>query len=118
MKIEDFISRNSLRERLNGDFKLFAELAELFIKESPNLLDAVEKAVKTKNGEKIGKAAHTIKGAISNFSADTAYQAALNLESLGKNNELGMVDSAFKTLQNEVAHMNKALLMLMAENQL
>ena len=118
MEIEDFINRSALRERLNGDFKLFAELAGLFIKESPNLLDAVEKAVKTKNGEKIGKTAHTIKGAISNFSADTAYNAALNLENLGKNNELGMVDSAYKTLREEVDHMKKALLMLIAENQL
>jgi two-component system sensor histidine kinase/response regulator len=117
MEIEDFINRSALRERLNGDFKLFAELAELFIKESPNLLHAVEKAVKIKNGEKIVKTAHTIKGALSNFSADSAYNAALMLENLGKNSELGMVDSAYGILKEEVEQMKKALLMLIAENQ-
>lgn len=118
MKIEDIINKNSLSERLDGDFELFKELSELFIQESVNLLDAVEKAVKTKNGEKIGKTAHTIKGAISNFSADKAFNSALDLERLGKNNELDKVETAFKNLKKEIKQMQKALSILMTEGHL
>ena len=118
MKIEDIININSLNERLDGDFELFKELSELFITESVNLLEAVENAVKAKNGEKIGKAAHTIKGAISNFSADRAFYAALALERLGKNNELDKVETAFIDLKKEIEQMQKALSFLMSEGHL
>ncbi len=118
MKIEDIIDRNTLRERLNGDFKLFSELAGLFIKESPTLLNEVEMAVLVKNGKSIGKAAHKIKGAISNFSANSAYTAAANLEKFGKNDELDLVGTAFEALKTEVGQLNQALVMLMAEDHL
>lgn len=118
MDIEKIINTNALKDRLENDFELFKELAELFIKESPKLLAAVEEAVKNKNALKIGKTAHTIKGAISNFSAEKAYQAALNLEKIGINNELDKVESALINLASEVTEMQKALSAMMAENHL
>ncbi|OHD68951.1 MAG: hypothetical protein A2W19_06930 [Spirochaetes bacterium RBG_16_49_21] len=118
MKIEDIINREALSERLDNDFELFKELAELFIKESPNLLAAVEDAVTIKNGEKIGKTAHTLKGAIANFSADTAYQSALTLEKIGKNNQLAKAETALQNLKHELKQMTEALSRLMAEDRL
>jgi two-component system sensor histidine kinase/response regulator len=118
MKVEDIINRDSLRERLEGDFDLFVELAELFAKESSNLLAAVEDAVKNKNGEKIGKSAHTIKGAISNFSADKAYQAALTLERIGKDGDLEKSDEALESLKKEIDRMKAALSLMIADEHL
>jgi two-component system sensor histidine kinase/response regulator len=118
MKIEDIINRDSLRERLEGDFGLFVELAELFARESPNLLAAVEDAIKSKNGEKIGKSAHTIKGAIANFSADKAYQAAFALEKIGKEGNLDKTKEALVNLKNEIDRMKAALSLVIAEKHL
>ena len=118
MNIEDYINRKALRERLEGDFNLFKELAQLFISDSPKLVSAVENAIGSKNSEKIGKTAHTIKGAIANFSAEKAYNAALDLEKIGKNSEFDKMERAFQSLQLEIENMREALKLLIEENNL
>jgi two-component system, sensor histidine kinase and response regulator len=118
MIIEDYINRKALCERLDKDFDLFKELAQLFFTDSPRLLSAIEEAISNKNGEKIGKSSHTIKGAVANFSAEKAFDAALTLEKIGKNNEMDKVDSAFKYLSGEIENMRKALSLILEENHL
>jgi|RifCSP16_2_1023846.scaffolds.fasta_scaffold319428_1 HPt (histidine-containing phosphotransfer) domain-containing protein len=118
MIIEDFINRKALSERLDKDFELFKELAQLFFTDSPKLLNAIEEAVRNKNGEKIGKASHTIKGAVANFSAEKAFEAALVLEKIGKSNNLDNADDAFNSLSAEIENMRKALKLMLDDNQL
>jgi len=112
MNPEDHINIKALDERLGGDFSFFKELAGLFLSDSPRLLSAIEEAVKGGNGEKIGKTAHTMKGAVANFSAERAFAAALELEKVGKNNELEKVDDAYKKLADEIGRMREALKIL------
>jgi two-component system, sensor histidine kinase and response regulator len=118
MKIEDYINRKALNDRLDGDFDLLKELAELFLSDSPKLLAAIKEGIQNKSGEKIGKSAHTIKGAVANFSADKAYNAALELEKLGKNNELDKIDDAYAQLSEEIDNMRAALKLLIEDKKL
>jgi two-component system, sensor histidine kinase and response regulator len=118
MKIEDYINRRALNDRLDGDFDLLKELAELFLSDSPKLLDAIRDAISSKSGEKIGKSAHTIKGAVANFSADKAYNAALELEKLGKNNEMDKIDAAYAHLAEEIDNMRAALKLLIEDKKI
>jgi two-component system, sensor histidine kinase and response regulator len=118
MKAEDYINKKALSERLDGDFDLFKELAQLFLSDSPKLISAIEDAINNKNSEKIGKSSHTIKGAVANFSAEKAFTAALELEKIGKNHELDKVDDAYKKLLEEIENMRKALQVMMDENRL
>ncbi len=118
MKIEDYINRKALNDRLDGDFDLLKELTELFFSDSPKLLDVIQEAIRTKIGEKIGKSAHTIKGAVANFSADRAYTAALELEKIGKNNELDKAEEAYSRLSAEIDNMKAALKLLIEEKKL
>ena len=118
MKIEDYINRKALNDRLDGDFDLLKELADLFLSDSPRLLDAIQEAIRSKSGEKIGKSAHTIKGAVANFSADKAYNAALELEKLGKNNELDKIDAAYAHLAQEIDNMRAALKLLIEDTKI
>lgn len=113
MKPEDYINIMALEERLGGDFGFFKELAALFISDSPRLMAAIEEAIQNKNGEKIGKTAHTMKGAVANFSAERAFIAALALERTGKNNEFDMVDAAYDRLADEITAMREALKLMM-----
>lgn len=105
----DCINVKALSERLDGDFVLFKELAGLFLSDFPRLLGNIEEAIKNKNPEKIGKSAHTLKGAVANFSAERAFIAAFNLEKIGKNNELEKADAAFRDLAEEIEAMKEAL---------
>ncbi len=118
MKAEDYINKKALRERLDGDFELFKELSQLFLSDSPKLVSAIQEAIKIKNSEKIGKTSHTIKGAVANFSAEKAFNAALTLEKMGKNQDLEKVEEAFNDLTNEIENMRKALRQILDENSL
>ncbi len=73
MNIEDIINRKELSERLDGDFELFKELVEIFLTDSDKLIKNIEDAINDKDSEKIRKSAHTLKGAVSNFSAEKSY---------------------------------------------
>ncbi len=117
MNAEDYIDIKALSERLDGDFDLFKELAALYISDSPRLLSFIEEAIKNKNGEKIGKSSHTMKGAVSNFSAERAFNASLALEKIGKNNEFEKVEAAFKNLSREIEEMREALKLMMEHRE-
>ena len=116
MKIEDVINRDDLRERLDGDMDLYCELVDIFLEDSDVLLSAIEDAIKAKDSEKVGKNAHTIKGAVSNFSAQKAFEAALALEKIGKNDEFDKIPAAFERLKKEIETAKEAMKLLKEED--
>ena len=99
MNIEEYIDQQNLNERLDGDFDLFKELSEIFFDDYKNLLNDIFKAVDNNNAEKIGKTAHTLKGAVSNFSSVKAYKVALKLEQKGKNGETENSQELYKEIE-------------------
>ncbi len=112
MKIEDYINIKDISDRLDGDFDLFSELSDLFFEDTNTILSKIENAILERNPEKIRKNAHTLKGSVSNFSAPKAFEAAMKLENIGKNNDLENADSAFIDLKNEIVNLVEALKML------
>jgi HPt (histidine-containing phosphotransfer) domain-containing protein len=116
MKIEDVINRKELSERLDRDLALFNELADIFISDSVNLISKIEDTIKAGDSQALGKAAHTLKGAVSNFSAKKAYESALALEKIGKNSEMNLVPAAFEELKNEINIVKEALKLLKKES--
>jgi len=118
MKIEDVINRSELSERLDGDMELFRELAELFIEDSQKLLNAINDAIESKDAEKLRKYAHTIKGSVSNFSAQEAYDTAYDLETIGRNGELQKASEVYTLLQEKIEEARQAMKMLIREDKL
>lgn len=118
MKIEDVINRKELSERLDGDLSLFNELADIFINDSVNLLNKIETCLKEGDSQGLGKAAHTIKGAVSNFSAKKAFETALALEKIGKNDEIKLAPAGFEELKKEIALVVEALKLLKNESSI
>lgn len=88
--------------RLGGDEGLLEEVAQLFIETAPDLVDQVRKAVLTRNAAAIYQAAHTLKGSLGNFCAESAFQAAFRLEQMGRSGELAGLDEAYATLEVEI----------------
>jgi HPt (histidine-containing phosphotransfer) domain-containing protein len=118
MNIDDFINRKDLAERLDNDIELFRELAELFMEDSTSLMQKIQDSIDSSDHIQLRKSAHTIKGSVSNFSAQKAYDAAFNLESIGKNEELDRAESAFEELKGEIKNLKEAMKLLMDENAL
>jgi len=89
--------------RLDGDMELLAELAGLFIQESPKLLSAIQQAIEQDDAQGLERAAHALKGSVGNFAIPTAVKAALTLETMGREGNLASADTAYAVLQKEIA---------------
>ena len=98
-----------LRARVEGDLELFEEMIELYLSSSPLLLTEIESAVASRDGEKINRAAHTLKGVLKNMCAATCADAALELETIGKSGDLQRAPQSLGTLKNEYQRLQSVL---------
>jgi HPt (histidine-containing phosphotransfer) domain-containing protein len=106
-----------LEERLDGDFELFVELSELFFEDSATLLVKIEDSINREDSDALRKSAHTLKGAVSNFSAQKAYDAAYELEVAGKDKEFDKVQEKLAVLKSEIAEVINAMKALVANKE-
>ena len=73
---------------VNGDKDLLKELLQLFAVECPQLLTEIRNAINHSDAVLLRRAAHTLKGSISNFGAPAVVAAAQRLENLGRDGNL------------------------------
>jgi PAS domain S-box-containing protein len=98
--------------RLGGDEELLAEVAQLFLQDSPVWLAELRSALARRDAAGVRRAAHTLKGAVSYFGADEVTDAAQRLEELGRSADLGRAAAALDTLEQVIARLRPALLAL------
>ena len=65
---------------LEGDRELLSRMIEVFLKENPAVLERARNALAARDGVALERAAHTARGALSNFAAREACAAAKRLE--------------------------------------
>jgi HPt (histidine-containing phosphotransfer) domain-containing protein len=99
----------ALRERVEGDTELLREIIELFLEDSPRLIDEVRAAVAAGDAAALRRAAHTLKGAASNFGASAVVAAALELETMGRTGDLSGAAPARDRLGAALAALDAAL---------
>ena len=75
-------------ERLGGDEELFWELCEIFLQESPKLLQKLGKAIAESDADAVMRAAHNLKGELGYLGAVEALQASRALEHMGHEKNL------------------------------
>ncbi len=95
--------------RIGGDEDLLAELCQIFLQESPKLLEKLERAVTAGDFETVVKTAHSLKGEASYLGAARASQAARQIEQLGRAGNQAEVTKIFTVLAREVADLNLLL---------
>ncbi len=74
---------NAALEAAEGDEELLHELAGVFLEDSTRLLAEVQDAARSGNSVRLARAAHAMKGSVSNFGATAAVAAAQRLEVMG-----------------------------------
>jgi HPt (histidine-containing phosphotransfer) domain-containing protein len=97
--IGDGFDRKAALAVAGGDTELLKELAELFLQEYPKLIADLRAAVQERNPAKLDASAHALKGAVSNFGARAAVEAALLLEAKGRSGEMAGVEQALAALE-------------------
>jgi len=104
-------------ERVDGDRELLSEIIALFQQDVGPLVQELEAAVRAKDAEGIMRTAHRLKGSVATFAAKPATAAALRLETMGREGQVGDADAAFSALQAELARLHPALESLRLEAQ-
>jgi two-component system, sensor histidine kinase and response regulator len=97
-------------QRAGGSQELLAELVGLHLEQTPELLAAIKTAIAQQDGSRLERAAHTLKGAVSNFDALPACEAALRLEQLGRSPEWTEIAQACARLEQELDRLTEAML--------
>ena len=112
----DIVDRAQLLARVGDDVDFLGELVDLFLDTGVEMLSHVELAVRQGNADTIERTAHTIKGAVGNFAADRAFEAALKLETIGREGALKHADRAFRDLEKEISLFTDVLVSLKQNN--
>ncbi|HMH57450.1 MAG TPA: response regulator, partial [Gemmatimonadales bacterium] len=89
---------DGLVAHMGGDRALLRELAAIFLQDYPARLAAVRAAVGQRDPGALEAAVHALRGAAANFGADEAVAAAVRLETMARERNLGGVEAAFAEL--------------------
>ncbi len=115
MNIHDVLDTEELFVRLDNDMELLQELIEIFLEDYPHQMEAIAKAIQTKDGHELRHAAHTLKGAVGNFCAKTAFDLSYQLEKKGEQQDFSNVEAVYSSLESELKKVVSALHALAAE---
>ena len=103
---EKMVNAEHLQEKFGDSLGM---LIEIFQEESEIRLKEIEKAVQKQDAALLAESAHALKGIVGNFEMDETFQAALNLEQMGRKEQLEGSVELFDALKDLVADLQKDL---------
>gem|GEM_PF-1164934 len=109
------INRDKIFDNFKGDEDLVPFAIEAFMKDYPQRIREIEQGIKNDNTGQLAIAAHTLKGAVSNFFAPEAVSYAAHLERNAEENNLTEANQNFMQLKSEMKKVHKELETLLAE---
>jgi signal transduction histidine kinase/DNA-binding response OmpR family regulator len=101
--------REEALARFDGDQEILMSAVVGFLAESPKWLQEIRAAVKARDSGRIGKGAHSLRGAAMNVSAPHVARAAMVLEDMGQGDSVDRADEAMAVLEKEMARLEPVL---------
>src|SRR5690349_218279 len=80
----DLAAMMATAEQFGTDEELFREIAEIFLDEHETDLKKIREAIARHDSESLASGAHSLKGTVGNFHAESARRLAQRLEVLGQ----------------------------------
>jgi PAS domain S-box-containing protein len=105
----DTLDPASLLARFGGDAKLLRRLANVFLDDCPRMISELKKAVMAGNADALVRAAHGLKGAVSNFGATQIVEMARQLEANGRQRDLIAAGQIYQQLERTIPALVEAL---------
>jgi CheY-like chemotaxis protein len=103
------VDRQSLLKAFDHDWGLFQELVDIFTADTPQMMSNLRQAAQAQDAENLSRTAHSLKGMLRNFKAESAADTALELEQLGKANRLQGVAPLIEKLETQIATVGRSL---------
>ena len=82
--------------------------------ECTTLLSQIQDAVRDRDAQALGTAAHSLTGSVGCFVAQQAFEAARHLEELARKEDLAHIDEAFQKSLTEIERLSRELAPLVA----
>jgi HPt (histidine-containing phosphotransfer) domain-containing protein len=101
---------------VDGDLELLQRLVEVFWEDCPRMLSDIREALDNQSPKALLGAAHALKGSLSYFGENSAFQSALRLETLGHEGTLEGAENAFSELEEGLSRLKPALVELGRES--
>jgi HPt (histidine-containing phosphotransfer) domain-containing protein len=92
-----------------GDRALMQTMIEVFLAESPKMLDEARAALAAKDASRLRRVGHSLKGSCGYFAAERAYYAALAVERLDLNGDLADAPALVEEMAREIQRLKPAL---------
>jgi signal transduction histidine kinase/CheY-like chemotaxis protein/HPt (histidine-containing phosphotransfer) domain-containing protein len=98
-----------LQPEYADDPALAKEVAEAFLEQTPQLLAQLRTSLAQRDGHTLGRSAHTLRGSLLIFTADTAVAAAQELETRASCGDWPALDALVDRLEQEVVRIEAAI---------
>ncbi len=95
--------------RADHDLELFQTMAALFMEHGPKDLAEIKTALAAHEAEAVGRFAHRLKGAVLQFGASAALEAAQQMEQAGKQGDMAAAASLYNELEIQLSRLVDAL---------
>jgi len=96
------VDRQAILARVEGDTSLLREVTGLFVTDAPKLLAEIAQSIRRNDAKGLERAAHALKGAVSNFGAAQAHQITAELETMGQGGDLARAPEALQQLEQQL----------------
>jgi CheY-like chemotaxis protein len=106
---KEILDRAKILEQTGADAETLKEIVELFAAESTKLMKRISNAITNKDTSELQRAAHTLKGSIRIFGAESAAAAAMRLETMGRDENLLDAEQAWQELVKEIERLKPLL---------
>ena len=103
------LDEEELFARVGGDTDLLDELFGLFQEDYPALVSRLREAVEKGDWTGMREAAHTMKGSVANFAANTAVELAQKLERIEIGDDMRHAEETVSRLEKELLRLRRVL---------
>jgi HPt (histidine-containing phosphotransfer) domain-containing protein len=109
MSTQKVLDLQALSESVAGNHELLNEILGIFLEDYPTLLSQITDAVRRKSPDDLRIAAHSLKGMVAGLGASFAYEAALRMETMGRNLDMSYSEEALVSLDRELKRVEEML---------
>lgn len=95
---------------MDGDEQLLETIIETFVDEYPKLMTQIRTALDQQDLPILRRAAHTLRGAAGTLGTESICSAALELELMGRDNDLARAEEVYASLDHELSRLHPELM--------
>ncbi|MGW8303491.1 MAG: response regulator, partial [Desulfobacterales bacterium] len=103
------LNADGLIRSFENDQDLFQELVEIFLNDSPQMLNTLRESLKSTDAKTFKRTAHSLKGMLRNFQAESAAETAFELEQIGEQGKLDDADQIVDSLAAQLDDVSRKL---------